>query len=180
MRKLLAGSRFAGLGGAAARALAGDAPVVVVADDSGDPATERSEAEPAPDPAPDPAPEPSAEPEPSPEPDPAAEPAGDQSAAASERARVASVFASEHSQGRERMAADMLQTSMSADEITGLLAKAPKGSSADAMLANLATTTNPDLGAGTSAEPTGRKAAASVWDRAAASNGRIPADKKEG
>lgn len=90
---------------------------------------------------------------------------------ASERARVATVFASEHSQGRERQAADMLQTSMSADEITGLLAKSPKGSAAaaDPMLAALARTPNPDLGASAATDTTNpNQAADSVWDKARA------------
>lgn len=88
-------------------------------------------------------------------------------AAATERARVASVFASEHSQGRERQAADMLATSMSADEITGLLAKSPKvgASAGDKMLDRLATTPSPDLGAGGGGESSEANSGSAVWDR---------------
>ena len=85
---------------------------------------------------------------------------------ADERARVATVFASEHATGRERQAADMLGTSMSADEITGLLAKAPKGAAAaDPMLAALAADKNPDLGAGNADRPTA-KSADDIWAKA--------------
>lgn len=91
------------------------------------------------------------------------------------RARTAAVFASEHSTGRERQAADMLQTSMSADEITGLLAKSPKGAAAaDPMLAALANTQNPKLGIGYGDD--GRSGAADeswdrVWAKARPANG---------
>lgn len=63
---------------------------------------------------------------------------GKPDAAASERARVATVFASEHSIGRERLAADMLATSASAEDIVGILAKQPKASGDDASSASAA------------------------------------------
>ncbi|SDA14987.1 hypothetical protein [Sphingomonas sp. NFR15] len=85
---------------------------------------------------------------------------------ADERARVATVFACEHCTGRERQAADMLQTSMSTDEITGLLAKSPKGSAAaDPMLAALVSTQNPQLGAGAETPAADSKSADAIWDR---------------
>lgn len=85
---------------------------------------------------------------------------------ADERARVATVFSCEHCAGRERQAADMLQTSMSADEITGLLAKSPKGSAAaDPMLAALASNKNPELGAGAETPAADSKSADAIWDR---------------
>ncbi len=63
------------------------------------------------------------------------------------QARVSTVFASEHSIGRERQAADMLQTRMSAAEITDLLSKQPKyaGAASNAVLARLTGQRNPML-----------------------------------
>lgn len=90
---------------------------------------------------------------------------GDAKIRADERTRVSTVFASEHATGRERQAADMLGTSMSADEITGLLAKAPKGAAAaDPMLAALAAADNPDLGSGAADEPAAKqKSTDDLW-----------------
>lgn len=98
-------------------------------------------------------------------PEPAA-PAAEQSAdfkagTAAANARFATVFASEHAKGREARAAKMLTTSMSADEICGLLADEPKpdanAGDADrtALLAALGGG-NADLGNGDADVPDGK------------------------
>jgi hypothetical protein len=93
--------------------------------------------------------------------------------AAQAHARVATVFASEHSVGRERQAADMLGTSMSADEITGLLAKQPKDAGVAAnnqMLARLTAQPNPRLGLGSDSDHS-RVSADEFWTKVRAANG---------
>lgn len=81
---------------------------------------------------------------------------------AEERKRVADVFASDASKGKERVAARLLaDTDMPADKIVGLLPEVG-GSATDAMLANLAGL-NPDLGPGAESRP-GEDASAS-WKR---------------
>lgn len=92
---------------------------------------------------------------------------------AAERARCAAVFASEHYAGREAQANEMLGTSMSADEIGRVLAKAPKGSGDNNMLGNLQQQAgNPDLGGGGGGDDADRQAEASgVWDRVAVEGG---------
>lgn len=83
--------------------------------------------------------------------------------AASERARVTDVFASEHSVGRERMAAHMLAASMSATEITGLLAKLPRAAVRNVMLERLAADPNPRLGSGNADAPSAESRADRTW-----------------
>jgi len=110
-------------------------------------------------------------PEPAPEPAAAAvEPDADAKAAE----RVAAVFASEHSKGRERQAAKLLANpKLSADEITELLADLkPDTAAADPMRGALASQPNPDIRTGN--EPrSGQKAADEIWDRARAANASL-------
>lgn len=175
-------SRFAGVSRAARSLIGSTSADALAAAEQPAPAAAASEPAPAGDPPAEAEPEPAAEPDPAPADEPA-EPAGADAAPAGEaldgdvkirgdeRSRVATVFACEHCTGRERQAADMLQTSMSADEITGLLAKSPKGgAAADPMLAALTGTKNPDLGASAAAPDTTTRAQAaeSVWDKARA------------
>jgi len=173
-------SRFAGVS-RAARALLGssghDALALTVAEEI-PPVAAAADAPVADPPEPAPDEDDKDPPEPAPEPEAAAAAAaapalsGDEAIRADERARVKTVFASEHATGRERQAADMLQTSMSADEITGLLAKSPKGgAAADPMLAALASNKNPELGAGAETK-TAAQSADDIWDRARASTKR--------
>ncbi len=77
-------------------------------------------------------------------------------AQAAERARMATVLASEHYSGREGLAANLLGTDMSAEQIVGALAAAPKaaaepgadvdGEDRQLMRDQLANAGNPDLG----------------------------------
>jgi hypothetical protein len=151
--RIALGSRFASLGkearvltAAAENELHGDDVVIVEGGGStGGTSTQHAD---EPDPVTDPAPEP--------------DPAPD--ASASERARVSAVAQSEHTVGRERQALNMLGTSMSAEEITGLLATMPKGGggAADAMLERLTSQPNPELGAGDDTD-TSRASAGDFW-----------------
>lgn len=94
--------------------------------------------------------------------------------------RSAEVFASEHSQGRERMAADCLSAfpGASAAQIVGFLAKQPQGGASDddaaqgrEMLDEMKKRGNADLGNQADAgAPSARAKAASVWDRARKAN----------
>lgn len=85
------------------------------------------------------------------------------SATTSERKRTVAVFASEHSQGRERQAADMLGTRMTAHEIIGCLAKAPRVTVRNTMLERMAADRNPDLGAGNADAPIASGRADRTW-----------------
>lgn len=96
-------------------------------------------------------------------------------AQAAERQRTKAVLGSEHYKGREALAANLLDTEMSAEQITAALAAAPKGAAeANPMLEQLGKSGNPDLGTGGSddapADP--RAAADAVWDRARAATAR--------
>lgn len=86
-------------------------------------------------------------------------------ATASERERTMTVFASEHSQGRERQAADMLGTRMTAPEIIGCLANAPRAAARNFMLERMAADRNPDLGAGNADAPNAADRADRTWAR---------------
>lgn len=86
-------------------------------------------------------------------------------------ARTVAVLSSEQSHGRERLAADMLGTSMSATEIIGLLAKSPKAAkTADRMLARIQADPAPKLGAGHEAGDGSRERADAFWARVRAAN----------
>lgn len=87
------------------------------------------------------------------------------SAHAEERQRVTDVFASDASNGKERVAASLLADSdMSAEKIVALLPKLGADAS-DSMLKTLASTPNPDLAPGAESRPSGRADAAGYWDR---------------
>lgn len=87
-------------------------------------------------------------------------------AVAAERARLVAVFSSEHVKGREAMAVKMIQTSMSADEIIGILGETPKADAANGVLAALASQRNPNLGTGGNEEPSNHSQ--DLWDKAIA------------
>lgn len=91
---------------------------------------------------------------------------------AAANARFATVFASEHFAGREARACAFLKTSMSADEITALLATEPKASATDenggaAEIVNAIRGANASVDAGGDAE-VAKPAASSGWDKAVA------------
>jgi len=167
-------TRFAGVSRAARSLLNGTAqnaldagaaaPAIAADDEAPEVETPPTEEEPEADPAPAP-PEVAPAPEVDNQPESAAL-EGDAKIRADERTRVSEVFACEHCTGRERQAADMLQTSMSATEITSLLAKMPKGgAAADPMLASLKEAPNPKLGAGGETTTTPSQAADALWAR---------------
>lgn len=84
---------------------------------------------------------------------------------AEERQRVATVFASEEAKGRERIAANLLANpKLEAAEIVGMLPSLA-ASSSDAMLAQLAAGTNPDLGAGAEGKSGSGTDAKSSWSQ---------------
>lgn len=114
------------------------------------------------DPTPEPDPAPDADPAPAADPTPTA--ASEADIRAEERERVTKVFASDVAVGKERAAAKLLANpKLSADDIVALLPDIGAQAS-DGMLSTLASTQNPDLGAG--AEPKGdAKAGAAVWDK---------------
>lgn len=83
--------------------------------------------------------------------------------------RCLTVMRSEHFAGREGLAAELLASAMPADKIVAALGKAAK-TGANPMLGNLASTTNPPLGAGKEAGGSKADAKAS-WDRTMAKLG---------
>jgi hypothetical protein len=87
-------------------------------------------------------------------------------------ARTKAVFASEASQGRERLAAEMLDTRMGSAEIIELLATMPKvaDSAANSMLQRLTSQQNPDLGPGFEGGNS-RSDNGEFWSRVRAANG---------
>lgn len=164
--------RFRTVGGSLARAARS-----LVTADEGDGLTivanEGGNSDPAP--APDPEPEPAPAPDPAPEAAPSPEPARSSDPTPEARAadRVAKVFASEHSQGRERQAAKLLANDkLSVEEITDLLADMPKGGSANgSMLERLAEQPNPEIKTGSEAAPNAQAESDAIWDLARARNG---------
>lgn len=89
---------------------------------------------------------------------------------AAANARMKTVFASEHFKDREARACSFLQTSMSADEITALLATEPKASANDAggaaEIVNAIRGANASVDAGGDASAT--QAAVNPWKKATA------------
>jgi membrane protein involved in colicin uptake len=118
----------------------------------------------------EPAPEPAQEPEARTEPKAEAAPATTNEKAttpprAEERQRVADVFASDASKGKERAAASLLANpKLSADDIIGLLPNM-KGGETNQMLASLAAAPNPDLKPGTDSGGGSGAEATAYWDR---------------
>jgi outer membrane biosynthesis protein TonB len=174
------GSRFASLA-QRARSLLGTGDVAVVALDAGTAvhgaggvnANDDPPAAPAPPVAPAPA-EPEPQPEPQPEPEAEPEPEAPAAAAnteatvstarAEERQRVADVFASDASKGKERAAACLLANpKLSADEIVALLPQMSGGAGDNVMLANLSA--NPDLKPGAETNSGGGADVAAGWNR---------------
>ncbi|MFD1950676.1 hypothetical protein ACFSGX_07840 [Sphingomonas arantia] len=80
------------------------------------------------------------------------------------------VLTSAHFAGREQVAVEMLDSNLTAERIVSMLAKAPRREAANAMLAGLAATPNPDLGPGYEASGSGSANPDVIWDRARASN----------
>lgn len=90
----------------------------------------------------------------------------EQTVRAEERQRMADVFASEHVKGREAAAVMLLtETDMTAEKIVAKLPTLSPAAAADPMLKNLASTENPDLGAGTEGTTDSKAEAKSTWDR---------------
>lgn len=92
---------------------------------------------------------------------------------AAERARMATVFASEHYEGREALANEMLTTSASAEEITRTLAKAEAGTGGGKAMLDAMNEQNPNLGtsgSGDGGTGGGGKAADHGWGKA---HGRV-------
>lgn len=86
-------------------------------------------------------------------------------ARAEERQRMSTVFACEHIAGREQAAVMLLtETNMAADKIVAKLPTLAAAAAGNAMLANLAGTANPNLGAGAEAQGD-TKSGAAVWDK---------------
>jgi hypothetical protein len=117
-------------------------------------------------------------PEADPEPNPAAADVAPDAAAiraeaiAAERARMKAVFASEHVAGREAAAVELLaESDMTADKIVAMLPKLGASSGVLTNLATIASTPNPDLGAG--GETEGVKADNHGWSKAHASVNRM-------
>lgn len=87
-------------------------------------------------------------------------------ARAEERQRVADVFASDASKGKERAAASLLANpKLSADEIVALLPQISGGAGDNVMLANLSATPNPDLKPGAETNSGGGADVAAGWNR---------------
>lgn len=90
-------------------------------------------------------------------------------ARAEERQRIADVFASEHVQGREMAAAELLAGSdMNADKITAMLPKLTPAASADdgkQMLAQMRENADPDLGNEGEADPAAAAADNHGWGK---------------
>jgi hypothetical protein len=135
------------------------------------------------------APAPPAPPPPAPAPPPPPATSGDEmdeaasetavaAARAEERQRVTAVFASEASNGKERVAAKLLANAkLSADDIIGMLPDCA-ASASDGMLKRLADQPNPDLAPGAEAGGDRPKASASILAAQRAMTGKKQPDPK--